>query len=1246
MEPSLDVTETYAEGSVGTDTSDETKRQSAAKDEPTINTIGRFEVKQTLGSGAFGIVYRARDPQLDREVALKVPRPELIDDEGKRERFLREARAAATLRHPNICPVFEVGEADGYHYIVMAYIEGQPLSDLLKSSQKLTQRQASIVIRKLALADAHRNGVVHRDLKPSNIMIEQGRWEPVIMDFGLARRGDAEEARLTLSGQILGTPAYMPPEQARCDLEAIGPVSDIYSLGVVLYEMIAGQRPFEGPVAVVFAQILESNPQPPSTHRPDVDPRLETICLKAMAKLPQDRYASMRDLADALAGYLKSESETAGAKDAKRPAGLPLGRADDRSKAVTDSDEKQLAAFFAANADEAQRPSPLSVRHRRRTARRGVSPAWTSLAGTASTIARHLPPMWTRLAGAVRALPASIAKRNKRFVIVAAVVILTVVAGLLLAGILLRVKTSVGTVVLEIHQPEIFGAEVFVDGEKKITITTPDDNQPVTITVEEGKRTLKVTKGGFETFTKEFSITSGDRKVIDVYLELAPVLPPQSSSPLPGLIPAPARLPGIGRWQAVPVAPTGISSVAWSSDGRLVAFAEAGNVRICNAATLQLVQVLVGHTSRVTSVAWSPDGKQLASGSSDKTVRLWGADGTPGPILKGHTDRVYCVAWSRNGQQIASAGADKTVRVWDADGTAGPVLRGHADEVRCVAWNPDGQRLASGGDDKTVRLWDTHANVGSGPLLVLGGHSGVVNSVAWNRDGTSLASAGADNTVRLWDAGGIAGTVLSAHRGGVLSVAWSPDGQQLASAGGDSTVRLWDADGTPGPVLNARPNKTVNSVAWSPDGKRLVTVSTNQALRLQLWSTDGTPGLLLAGNPNWVRCLAWSPNGNRLASGNRDGSVRLWDADGKPHPVSAGHSGYVSAIAWSPDGKWIASGGGHGGRDNRVLLWHADGTPGPVLKGHTRAIRCLVWSPDGKWLATGSRDDRTVRLWDASGTAGPVFRGYTNGVESLAWSPDGQWLAAGGNNNTVRLWDTDGKPGPVLKGHTRKISCLAWSPDGRQLASGSYDNTVRLWDADGNAGPIFEGHDNFVNSLAWTPDGKWLASAGRPYEGVDNTLRLWNAEGTPGPVLAESKKPTVVAWSPDGKWLAAGGANGPVRLWDADGKSGPTLRGHLTWVDCIAWSPDGTLLASGCTKSTIRLWNTKPTGLQLVIVVLKDGKSVTFSATGELLYGDPAVVEQEIRYLVEKPAGTMEILKPSEFQKRTTGSRKSTARGQ
>jgi serine/threonine protein kinase len=202
-----------------------------------------------------------------------------------------EARAAATLHHPNICPVHEVGVHDGVPYLTMDFVEGQPLADLLAGGKPVPQRQAAALVRKLALAlqEAHAKGVVHRDLKPSNVMINQ-RKEPVIMDFGLARRDSAGEARLTKVGAILGTPAYMSPEQVCGDVNAIGPGCDVYALGVILYELLAGRLPFEGPAMAVLAQILTQPPEPPSAHRPDLDPRLEVICLKALAKQPQDRY--------------------------------------------------------------------------------------------------------------------------------------------------------------------------------------------------------------------------------------------------------------------------------------------------------------------------------------------------------------------------------------------------------------------------------------------------------------------------------------------------------------------------------------------------------------------------------------------------------------------------------------------------------------------------------------------------------------------------------------------------------------------------------------------------------------------------------------------------------------------------------------------------------------------------------------------------------------------------------------------
>lgn len=291
----------------------------SAKQSPTVNprmpakldgqSFGRYRILRTLGKGGMGSVYLARDDQLERDVALKVPHLGANDGPEVLARFYREAKAAATLNHPNICPVFDVGEFEGIPYLTMAYVEGKPLSDVIKGGKSLPERKAAKIVRQLALAveEAHRRGVVHRDLKPSNVLMNQ-RDEPILMDFGVARQVNQEGERITHHGRLIGTPEYMAPEQTKGDPDTSGPPCDIYSLGTVLYKLLAGRVPYEGAMLEVLVKLATEEPKPPSAHRPDLTPMLEAICLKAMARDPANRYQSMGDFAAALEGFLKDRS--------------------------------------------------------------------------------------------------------------------------------------------------------------------------------------------------------------------------------------------------------------------------------------------------------------------------------------------------------------------------------------------------------------------------------------------------------------------------------------------------------------------------------------------------------------------------------------------------------------------------------------------------------------------------------------------------------------------------------------------------------------------------------------------------------------------------------------------------------------------------------------------------------------------------------------------------------------------------
>jgi WD40 repeat protein/serine/threonine protein kinase/tetratricopeptide (TPR) repeat protein len=898
-----------------------------------------------------------------------------------------------------------------------------------------------------ALAHAHGQGILHRDIKPSNLLLDT-RGTVWVTDFGLAKGEDLED--LTHTGDFLGTLRYMPPEAFEGNSD---PRSDIYSLGLTLYELLALRPAFEEKDRHrLVKRVTTEEPERLDRLSPQVPRDLVTIVHKAIDRDSGRRYASAAELAADLQCFLADEPIRA-----RRVSAVErLLRWSRRHKgmAAALSAVALLLVLLAAGALLAAAHFRQQEHEQRRLA--DEKDKERGRAEQARTLAEEARQRESDLRALAQAQAQEL-RRNLYF------------AEMNLAG---QAADAPGGVwrVMELLakwqriQPDLRGWEwYYLHGLGHRDLLTLRGHADNVRTVAWNRDGTRLASAGADQAVKVWDAATGEN-VLTLHGHTG-----------------------------------GVTSLAWSPDGtRLASADEDRTVRIWDAASRKNVHTLRGHTGGVTSVAWSPDGTRLASAGEDRTVRVWDlATAEAALTLRGHANPVLSVAWSPDGARLASAGEDRTVRVWDVATRKNTLtLRGHDWTVSSVAWSPDGTRLASASGDATVKLWE--AATGK-ELRTLRGHASGVTSVAWNPDGRRLASASGDATVQVWDvATGKAIFALGGHAGGVNAVAWRPDGTRLASAGDDRTVKIWPATARTESLATRAHTAGVQSVAWSPDGARLASACWDGTVTLWQAAT-GKENRTLRGHGSTVQSVAWSPDGTRLASAGDDQTVRVWDtATGKETLTLRGHAGNVASVAWAPDGRRLAS----AGDDRTVRVWDAStGKEARTLSGHTDRVTSVAWGPGGTRLASAG-DDQTVRIWDtASGKATRTLRGHSEGVEWVAWGPDGTRLASAGDDRTLRVWDVaTGRETLTLRGHTNPVLSVAWSPDGTRLASAGQDRTVKVWDAaTGKETFTFRGHTDRVLSVAWSPDGVGLASAS-----ADQTVRVHDA--TVGYVLERSPR--------------------------------------------------------------------------------------------------------------------------------------------
>jgi len=984
--------------------------------EPAIafEAAGRYQFAQEYGRGGMGRVLMVYDEFLARRIALKELLRQPEDLQGgstldaaaaadpstsqQRARFLHEARITGQLEHPSIVPVYELGQREnGTLYYTMRFVKGRSLRQAIQGAPTLAERMRLLphfMDLCQAIAFAHSRGVIHRDIKPGNVMVGEF-GETVVIDWGLARAarptgGDGADGkpqeeiddRDLANPAALGTPAYMPPEQATGQLDAVNERSDVYSLGAVLYELLAGTAPYPDLTpAKALKKLLAGPPPPVKEVVPDAPEQLMAICRHAMKRNPMARYQSAGELSADIERFLSGRLVGAYnyslrelflhfVRSFKAPlavgaiglvalsvtASLSYHQIEtERDRAVAESHRAQEAEQAAlASREVAEQEFYLAAIS---SARKYIADGrfekamdqldkcpprfrhweWGYLLYLCNQDQRTFRAHESESIWSIEVMPDGKYVASSGFDSTARIWDKD-------TGALLQTYTSPHGAVIRVSPHPSLPVIAFAEQLGYLTLYDFERSEVLHgwRAAESDMNCVQFHPGG------ELFVTGDD----DGYLRLWDFE---------------SRTERYG----IKAADTGIEALVFSPEGSLYASADRGPVlTVRETETGAIRHQPPAQGGRISGLAFSPDGSLLAASNRDSTVLVWNlASDTEERVLAGHLSGVWAVAFSPDGRRLASASSDLTVRLWSTETWAEErVYRGHQRQVYCLAFSPDGRMLFSGDNAGVMKQWDTVFPWPRTDLWLLPGHTGMVNHVTYSPDGALAATSAGhwisadDKTARLWDANsGALVATLEGHGASVRHTAFHPDEPVYATSSHDHTIRIWDRNTHTTTHVLGPFESGANVVAFSPNEPGLLAAGLRGGQLFFINWRDGSMRGIPREPEREVLNLTYSPDGRWLAVGNAAGVAHILDAEtGALVRAVEAHRSRIPAIAFSPDGAWFAT----GGHDWKIVLWDTETWEQlEVLEGHTEGVYTLQFSEDGRRLLSSGSDGSTI-LWD------------------------------------------------------------------------------------------------------------------------------------------------------------------------------------------------------------------------------------------------------------------------------------------